>query len=165
MLLTHPARTLPNPEKFPTLQLFILGVPIHCASLHGNLLTDNAHSNMSSRRANRPSLMVYKQPILSSEPFAHRVRNSFPYAWKMVLDFGIGDRSTASFWAGVFISSFALAESFTGFAWGGVSDRIGRKPVLLIGCAGTLISLLIVGFSTNFWVALVGRALGGLLSG
>lgn len=83
----------------------------------------------------------------------------------MVLDFGVGDRSTASFWAGIFISSFALAESLTGFAWGGVSDRIGRKPVLLIGCAGTLVSLLIVGFSTNFWVALAGRALGGLLSG
>lgn len=83
----------------------------------------------------------------------------------MVLDFGVGDRSTASFWAGIFISSFALAESLTGFAWGGVSDRLGRKPVLLIGCAGTLVSLLIVGFSTNFWVALAGRALGGLLSG
>jgi len=82
----------------------------------------------------------------------------------MVRDFGIGDRSSASFWAGIFISSFALAESLTGLAWGGVSDRIGRKPVLLIGCTGTLISLLIVGVSTNFWVALAGRALGGLLS-
>lgn len=83
----------------------------------------------------------------------------------MVEDFHVGDRSSASFWAGIFISSFALAESLTGFAWGSVSDRIGRKPVLLIGCAGTLISLLIVGFSTNFWMALAGRALGGLLNG
>ena len=82
----------------------------------------------------------------------------------MVKDFHVGDRSSASLWAGIFISSFALAESITGLAWGGVSDRIGRKPVLLIGCAGTLVSLLIVGFSTNFWVALAGRAFGGLLS-
>ncbi|CAF9921327.1 hypothetical protein IMSHALPRED_005149 [Imshaugia aleurites] len=83
----------------------------------------------------------------------------------MVKDFHVGDRSSASFWAGIFISSFALAEALTGMAWGGVSDRIGRKPVLLIGCAGTLISLLIVGFSTNFWLALAGRTLGGLLNG
>lgn len=82
----------------------------------------------------------------------------------MILDFDIGDRSSASFWAGVFISAFALAESLTGMFWGGLSDRIGRKPVLLIGCGGTLVSLLIVGFSPNFWVALAGRAMGGLLS-
>lgn len=82
----------------------------------------------------------------------------------MVLDFHIGDRTSASFYAGIFISAFALAESLTAFFWGGLSDRIGRKPVLLIGCGGTLISLLIVGFSTNFWAALAGRALGGLLS-
>lgn len=83
----------------------------------------------------------------------------------MIKDFHVGDRSSAVFWAGIFISSFALAESLTGLAWGGVSDRIGRKPVLLIGSAGTLISLLIVGFSPNFWVALAGRVLGGLLNG
>lgn len=97
-----------------------------------------------------------------AEPIA--LASCFPYAWVMVRDFHVGDRSSASFWAGIFISSFALAESLTGLAWGSVSDHIGRKPCLLIGCAGTLISLLIVGFSTNFWVALAGRALGGLLS-
>ena len=82
----------------------------------------------------------------------------------MIGDFNIGDRASASFWAGIFISSFALAESLTGLAWGGVSDKIGRKPVLLVGCTGTMISLLIVGFSTNFWMALAGRVMGGLLS-
>ena len=49
--------------------------------------------------------------------------------------------------------------------WGCVSDRIGRKPVLLFGCAGTLLSLLVVGFATNFWIALLGRSLGGILNG
>ena len=82
----------------------------------------------------------------------------------MVRDFRVGHKDSASFYAGIFISAFALAESLTGMFWGGLSDQVGRKPVLLVGCAGTLVSLLIVGFSTNFWVALAGRALGGLLS-
>ena len=30
---------------------------------------------------------------------------------------------------------------------------------------GTIVSLMSVGFSTNFWMALVGRALGGALNG
>lgn len=49
--------------------------------------------------------------------------------------------------------------------WGGLSDRIGRKPVLLMGCVGTISSLLVVGLAPNFWVALAGRVLGGLLNG
>jgi MFS family permease len=50
-------------------------------------------------------------------------------------------------------------------AWGGLSDRIGRKPVLLLGCGGTMLSLLGVGFAPNFWIALLGRILGGALNG
>lgn len=49
--------------------------------------------------------------------------------------------------------------------WGGLSDRVGRKPVLLLGCIGTMLSLVMVGFASNLWVALAGRALGGLLNG
>ena len=49
--------------------------------------------------------------------------------------------------------------------WGSLSDRYGRKPILLSGCVGTVSSLLLVGFSSNFWMALAGRAVGGLLNG
>ena len=82
----------------------------------------------------------------------------------MVKDFHVGTEHDASLFAGIFISAFALAESLTGLFWGGLSDRVGRKPVLLLGCAGTLLSLLVVGFARNFWVALAGRVLGGMLS-
>lgn len=36
---------------------------------------------------------------------------------------------------------------------------------MLMGCCGTIVSLLSVGLSTNFWIALLGRALGGALNG
>jgi MFS family permease len=49
--------------------------------------------------------------------------------------------------------------------WGSLSDRIGRKKVLIFGNAGTLLSLLVVGFSPSFGVALLGRVFGGLLNG
>ena len=83
----------------------------------------------------------------------------------MIKSFHVGGESNASFYAGILISAFALSEALTGIFWGGVSDRYGRKPVLLLGCLGTLVSLLIVGFSSSFWMALVGRVLGGILNG
>ncbi|KAF1986951.1 MFS general substrate transporter [Aulographum hederae CBS 113979] len=98
-----------------------------------------------------------------AEPIA--LTSIFPYAWKLVLHFQIGDKHDAAFYAGILIAAFSLAEAITGMYWGGLSDRIGRKPVLLLGCAGTLISLLIVGFAQSFWFALFGRIAGGLLNG
>ncbi|CAG8376275.1 unnamed protein product [Penicillium salamii] len=97
-----------------------------------------------------------------AEPIA--LTSIFPYSWVMVKDFHVDDEN-ASFYAGVLISAFALAEALTGMFWGGLSDRIGRKPVLLCGCIGTMLSLLLVGLAPNFWVALIGRALGGALNG
>ncbi|KAL9120501.1 MAG: hypothetical protein Q9187_002944 [Circinaria calcarea] len=70
-----------------------------------------------------------------------------------------------SIYAGMVTSAFAFAEFSTGVVWGRFSDRIGRKPVLLGGLAGTGLSMMIFGFAPNLFVALLGRALGGLLNG
>lgn len=68
-------------------------------------------------------------------------------------------------YAGMVTSAFAFAEFSTGVVWGKLSDRIGRKPVLLTGLAGTGVSMLVFGFAPSLPVALLGRALGGILNG
>lgn len=83
----------------------------------------------------------------------------------MVQSFEFGDPSQTATYAGVLISSFCVSEALLCFYWGSLSDRIGRKPVLLIGCAGTMISMLCFGFAHNFWLALAARVLGGALNG
>ena len=83
----------------------------------------------------------------------------------MVKDMDVANGTDASFYAGILVSAFSLAEALTGMFWGSLSDRVGRKPVLLSGCFGTILSLLVVGLASNFWVAFAGRALGGFLNG
>ena len=90
----------------------------------------------------------------------------FPYIYFMIQDFHITeDEKKISFYAGLVTSSFTFAEFSAGVFWGRLSDRIGRKPVLLTGLAGTALSVLIFGFAPNLTVALIARALGGLLNG
>ncbi|KAF2644605.1 MFS multidrug transporter-like protein [Massarina eburnea CBS 473.64] len=97
-----------------------------------------------------------------AEPIA--LTSIFPYAIRLASYYGIPE-SQGPFFAGILISAFSLAEACTGMFWGGLSDRLGRKPVLLLGCFGTISSLLVVGFAPSFWVALCGRIVGGVLNG
>lgn len=90
----------------------------------------------------------------------------FPYIYYMIEDFHITDDSSKiSVYAGMVTSAFTLAEFATGVLWGRLSDKIGRKPVLLFGLAGTALSVLVFGFAPSLPVALFARALGGLLNG
>lgn len=90
----------------------------------------------------------------------------FPYSYRMIESFNIThDGTRISIYAGMLITAFAFAEFSTGMIWGRISDRVGRRPVLICGLVGTSISMLCFGFSTNLWAAIVSRALGGLLNG
>ena len=90
----------------------------------------------------------------------------FPYAYYMIKSFKITNNETQiAVYVGLLTSSFAFAEFSTGVIWGRISDRFGRKPVLVMGLVGTALSMILFGFSRNLQTALLARALGGLLNG
>lgn len=90
----------------------------------------------------------------------------FPYAYFMVDSFGIAKNpSEISMYVGMVTSAFAFMECMSGIFWGRLSDKIGRKKVLLGGLFGTGLSMLLFGFAKNLAMALFARALGGLLNG
>lgn len=90
----------------------------------------------------------------------------FPYVYFMIDSFHITeDDSRISMYAGMVTSAFAFAEFSTGVLWGRLSDLVGRKPILLTGLAGTGLSMIIFGFASSLPIALLARALGGLLNG
>lgn len=48
--------------------------------------------------------------------------------------------------------------------WGRWSDRIGRRPLILIGIAGYVVAQVMFGLSTSLWLLYAARIVGGILS-
>lgn len=65
---------------------------------------------------------------------------------------------------GLLMSTYAVMQFLFSPLWGGLSDRYGRKPILVIGILGFAVSQLFFGLSTRLWMLFASRLLAGLLS-
>jgi MFS transporter, DHA1 family, multidrug resistance protein len=65
---------------------------------------------------------------------------------------------------GILMAIFAAMQLLFSPIWGDLSDRIGRRPVLMIGIFGNAVSMLFFGLSTELWMLFASRALAGILS-
>jgi DHA1 family multidrug resistance protein-like MFS transporter len=65
---------------------------------------------------------------------------------------------------GLLIAVYSIMQFIFAPIWGDVSDRIGRKPVLMLGILGNGLFLLLFGLATQLWMLFVARTLAGILS-
>jgi DHA1 family multidrug resistance protein-like MFS transporter len=65
---------------------------------------------------------------------------------------------------GLLMSVFAITQFIFSPIWGSLSDRYGRKPILMIGVLGNAIAQLFFGLSTELCMLFAARALSGILS-
>lgn len=84
----------------------------------------------------------------------------------MVLDFGlVTDTDEAGYYAGLLGACYFFGQFLSSFAWGMLSDRFGKRPCLIAGSLGTLVSCVAFAFSPNFPISVVARCLNGILNG
>lgn len=88
-----------------------------------------------------------------------------PYLPEMVAGFPEVEDGQVGLYVGVIASCFALAQFATNFAWGWLSDRVGRKPIVLTGTLLTAACFVGFGFSRTLWQAALAQALMGLVNG
>ena len=63
------------------------------------------------------------------------------------------------------IAVYAAAAGLVGPMWGRLSDRIGRKPVIMICLAGAALSYVMLGLATGLWMIYLARGFAGLMAG
>ncbi len=66
---------------------------------------------------------------------------------------------------GLLGSLYSLLQFIASPVWGRLSDRHGRRPILLLTTTGTAISYLVWIFSGSFWLLIVSRLIAGTMSG
>lgn len=82
-----------------------------------------------------------------------------------LLEHLLGDAARFSVaWHTGMIAAIYMFALFVGAPlWGRVSDRVGRRPVILLGLGGCVVALASFGLATNLWQAYLARGLGGAL--
>jgi MFS family permease len=88
-----------------------------------------------------------------------------PYLPQMTESFPEVKEGQVGLYVGMIASAFALAQFITNFFWGWLSDRIGRKPIILFGTVGSAGAFLAFGFSKTFWHAILAQVMLGLVNG
>src|SRR5580700_3384737 len=65
----------------------------------------------------------------------------------------------------VLMAVFSLASMLTAPLWGRLSDRVGRRPVLMVSMAAAALAYLWLGFASRLWMLFAARALAGAGAG
>ena len=68
-------------------------------------------------------------------------------------------------WVGILMTSYSAAQFLFSPIWGSISDRIGRRPVLMIGLIGNTVFFTMFGLANTLIVALIARFLAGVFNG
>lgn len=65
---------------------------------------------------------------------------------------------------GLLMAVYSLMQFLFAPMWGRISDRMGRKPVIMIGVFGLAVSFFLMALSTELWMLFAARIIGGFLS-
>ncbi|WP_369693620.1 MFS transporter [Lentibacillus sp. CBA3610] len=63
---------------------------------------------------------------------------------------------------GLLMAVYSLMQFLFAPMWGRISDKIGRKPVIMVGIFGLSLSFFMLALSANLWMLFAARVIGGV---
>ena len=165
---TRKASTSAHYQTFPTAPPKTKGRPPSSSPPSSEPNHTRHESGVSNSSANSATPLPTKQlAVLAIIALAEQTAfNSIgPYLPQMTGQFPDVTPNEVGLCVGLIASAFALAQLCSNFFWGWLSDRIGRKPVILIGTFLTSLCFLAFGFCRNLWQTVLVQAMLGLVNG
>jgi MFS transporter, DHA1 family, tetracycline resistance protein len=107
---------------------------------------------------NRPLIVIFATIVLD----AVGIGLIFPILPSLLQD--VTHAENVAPYIGIMTALYAVMQFIFAPVLGSLSDRLGRRPVLLISLAGAAINYLLLAFAPNLWMLLLGRAIAGLTS-
>src|SRR5450631_844210 len=80
----------------------------------------------------------------------------------LILDFLGGNATRAATWLGIFGTVFALMQFFFSPVLGVISDRVGRRPVILLSNVGLGLDYLVMAVAPTIRWLFLGRIISGV---
>lgn len=80
----------------------------------------------------------------------------------LLREIGAFPLASAAFWGGVLTTVFAVMQFLFGPLLGALSDRYGRRPILLISLTVMALDYIVMALAQTFWLLLLGRIIGGI---
>ena len=85
------------------------------------------------------------------------------YVERLALAEGVSRQSVVTH-VSLLTAVYALGQLIFAPVWGRLSDRIGRRPLILLGIGGYIIAQVLFGLATSLWLLYAARIFGGILS-
>lgn len=86
----------------------------------------------------------------------------FPIMPDLMERVGAANTADGAFWGGILMASYAAMQFLFAPVIGGISDSLGRRPVLLLALVTLAVDYVIMALATTFWWLLIGRVLAGI---
>jgi MFS transporter, DHA1 family, tetracycline resistance protein len=87
-----------------------------------------------------------------------------PVLPRLLMELGQTDTAGAALWGGLASFVFAIAQFVFSPVIGGLSDRFGRRPVLLLSLTALSIDFMLMGLAHALWVFFIARLLSGIFA-
>lgn len=87
-----------------------------------------------------------------------------PVMPSLIREINGGGLGEAALWGGLLATAFAVMQFLFGPVLGSLSDRFGRRPVLLISLGVLAIDYLVMAVAGTMWLLLLTRVIGGITS-